>query len=29
MYYEVVLDDGSLLTMFQDLVADAWFEQRS
>ena len=29
MYYEVVLDDGSLLTMFQDLVADAWFEQRT
>ena len=29
MYYEVVLDDGTLLTIFQDLVADAWFEQRS
>jgi hypothetical protein len=29
MYYEVVLDDGTLLTMFQDLVADAWFEQRT
>ena len=29
MYYEVVLDDGTLLTMFQDLLADAWFEQRS
>ena len=29
MYYEVVLDDGSLLTMYQDLVADQWFEQRS
>ncbi|MBV8717292.1 MAG: hypothetical protein JO020_30385 [Chloroflexi bacterium] len=28
MYYEVVLDDGTLLTIFQDLVADAWFEQR-
>jgi len=29
MYYAVVLDDGTLLTMFQDLLADAWFEQRS
>ena len=29
MYYEVVLDDGTLLTMFQDLVADEWFEQRT
>jgi hypothetical protein len=29
MYYEVVLDDGTLLTMFQDLLADAWFEQRT
>jgi hypothetical protein len=29
MYYEVVLDDGTLLTMFHDLVADAWFEQRT
>ena len=29
MYYEVVLDDGTLLTMYQDLVADAWFEQRT
>src|SRR5437667_8080455 len=28
-YYEVVLDDGSLLTMYQDLIADEWFEQRS
>jgi hypothetical protein len=28
MYYEVVLDDGTLLTMYQDLVADQWFEQR-
>ena len=26
---EVVLDDGTLLTMYQDLLADAWFEQRS
>jgi hypothetical protein len=29
MYYAVVLDDGTLLTMYQDLLADAWFEQRS
>src|SRR5690348_13063675 len=29
MYYEVVLDDGTLLTIFQDLVGDEWFEQRT
>jgi hypothetical protein len=29
MYYEVVLDDGSLLTMYQDLAVDQWFEQRT
>jgi len=29
MYYAVVLDDGTLLTMYQDLLADAWFEQRT
>jgi hypothetical protein len=29
MYYEIVLDDGSLFTIFQDLIADAWFEQRA
>jgi len=29
MYLEVVLDDGTLLTMYHDLVADAWFEQRT
>jgi hypothetical protein len=29
MYYEVVLDDGTLLTLYQDLIADAWFEQRT
>jgi hypothetical protein len=28
VYYQVVLDDGTLLTMYQDLLADAWFEQR-
>jgi hypothetical protein len=29
MYYDVVLDDGTLLTIYQDLVTDSWFEQRS
>jgi hypothetical protein len=29
MYYAVVLDDGTLLTMYQDLLANVWFEQRS
>ncbi len=29
MYYDVVLDDGTLLTIFQDLRADEWFEQRT
>jgi hypothetical protein len=29
MYYEIVLDDGTLLTMYHDLLADAWFEQHS
>jgi hypothetical protein len=29
MYYEVVLDDGTLLTIYHDLLADAWFEQRT
>ena len=29
MYYEVLLDDGTLLTIYQDLVSDTWFEQRS
>ena len=29
MYYEVVLDDGTLLTMYQDLKVDQWFEQRT
>jgi hypothetical protein len=29
MYYEVVLDDGTLLTIYQDLNSDSWFEQRS
>jgi hypothetical protein len=29
MYFEVLLDDGTLLTMYHDLLADAWFEQRT
>ena len=29
MYYDVVLDDGTLLTIYQDLASDTWFEQRS
>ena len=29
MYYEVVLDDGTMLTMYHDLIRDEWFEQRS
>ena len=27
-YYELLLDDGSLLVAYHDLVADTWFEQR-
>lgn len=29
LYYEVILDDGTRLTIFHDLQTDAWFEQRS
>ena len=29
MSYAIVLDDGTLLTMYHDLVTDSWFEQRS
>ena len=29
MYYAVVLDDGTFLTIYRDLITDAWFEQRS
>ena len=29
MYYDVLLDDGTLLTIYQDLLSDTWFEQRS
>jgi hypothetical protein len=28
LYYEVILDDGTLLTIYHDLVRDLWFEQR-
>lgn len=28
MYYALLLDDGTLLTVYHDLLADAWFEQR-
>ena len=28
MYYELVLDDGTRLTVYHDLATDAWFEQR-
>ena len=29
MYYTLLLDDGTLLTVYQDLRSDEWFEQRS
>lgn len=29
LYYALILDDGTLLTVYHDLLADAWFEQRS
>ena len=29
LYYALLLDDGTLLTVYHDLTADAWFEQRS
>ena len=29
MYYAVILDDGTFLTIYHDLTTDAWFEQRS
>ena len=28
VYYTLLLDDGSLLDVYHDLVSDAWFEQR-
>ncbi len=27
-YYELLLDDGTLLVVYHDLLNDAWFEQR-
>ena len=29
MYYALLLDNGTLLTVYHDLAADQWFEQRS
>ncbi|MFN8534852.1 MAG: DUF6504 family protein [Dehalococcoidia bacterium] len=29
MYYVLALDDGQLMTVFHDLLADAWFFQRA
>ena len=28
VYYELLLDDGTLLTVYHDLLSDLWFEQR-
>ena len=28
IYYELLLDDGTLLTIYHDLATDSWFEQR-
>jgi hypothetical protein len=28
IYYALLLDDGTLLTVYHDLFGDAWFEQR-
>ena len=28
LYRELVLEDGTALTVYHDLVADAWYEQR-
>jgi len=27
LYYELVLDDGTILTIYHDLLANLWFEQ--
>jgi hypothetical protein len=29
LYYLLLLDPDSLLTIFHDLIADAWYEQRA
>ncbi len=28
LYHTLLLDDGTLLTVYHDLLADTWFEQR-
>jgi hypothetical protein len=28
VYHALILDDGALLTVYHDLVQDAWFDQR-
>jgi hypothetical protein len=28
LYYKLVLDDGTLLTIYHDLLTGLWFEQR-
>lgn len=28
LYFAVLLDDGTLLTVYHDLIAHVWFEQR-
>jgi hypothetical protein len=28
LYHDLVLEDGARLTVYHDLVTDAWFEQR-
>jgi hypothetical protein len=28
LYHTLLLDDDTLLTVYRDLLADAWFEQR-
>ena len=28
-YYELLLDDGTMLTVYHDLLTDVWFEQRA
>ena len=28
MYYEILLSDGAVLTVFHDLVSGAWYRQR-
>ena|SRR5579884_303049 len=28
-YFQLLLDDGTILTVYHDLLGDAWFEQRA